>query len=167
MLSEQDLGGSLVGVWNGWGIEFQFFGLWIFKFRSLKFGKNRSFCGISGIFLESSASEKYFSDSGKWPFHTPIHTPTKCRPKDFFATIFRGCASAGGAALIMPHVTCSRGVAARFTLQTATQICRHESRVCCPENMPQKCSRSSGSSDVRQIPCDRKLLYYSNYFSWN
>ena len=63
------------------GMELHFFGLWIFKFRSLKFGKNRSFCGISGIFLEISASEKYFSDSGKWPFHTPpIHTPTKCRP---------------------------------------------------------------------------------------
>ena len=64
------------------GMELQFFGLWIFKFRSLKFGKNRSFCGISGIFPKNSASEKYFSDSGKWPFHTPpIHTPTKCRPK--------------------------------------------------------------------------------------
>ena len=38
-------------------------------------------CGNSGIFVENSASEKYFSDSGKWPFHTPpIHTPTKCRP---------------------------------------------------------------------------------------
>ena len=25
--------------------------------------------------------QNYFSDSGKWPFHTPpIHTPTKCRP---------------------------------------------------------------------------------------
>ena len=63
-------------------MELHFFGLWIFKFRSLKFGKNRSFCGISGIFLEISGSEKYFPDSGKWPFHTPpIHTPTKCRPK--------------------------------------------------------------------------------------
>ena len=45
------------------------------KFPALRFS-----CGISGIFLEISASEKYFSDSGKWPFHTPpIHTPTKCR----------------------------------------------------------------------------------------
>ena len=33
--------------------------------RSLKFGKNHSFCGISGFLLEISASEKYFSDSGK------------------------------------------------------------------------------------------------------
>ena len=63
------------------GMELQFFGLWIFNFRSLKFGKNRSFCGISRIFLQNSASEKYFSDSGKLPFHAPpIHTPTKCRP---------------------------------------------------------------------------------------
>ena len=73
------------------GMELHFFGLWIFKFRSLKFGKNRSFCGISGIFLEISASEKYFSDSGKWPFHTPPKglenrrnevksLPPQCRP---------------------------------------------------------------------------------------
>ena len=36
---------------------------------------------FQGFFVEISASEKYFSDCGKWPFHTPpIHTPTKCRP---------------------------------------------------------------------------------------
>ena len=60
-----------MGVWNGWGYGIANFRALNFKFRSLKFGKNRSFCGISGIFLENSASEKYFSDSGKWPFHTP------------------------------------------------------------------------------------------------
>ena len=58
-------------------------------FRALKFQisepeiwkKNRSLCGISGIFLEISASEKNFPDSGKWPFHMPpIYTSTKCRP---------------------------------------------------------------------------------------
>ena len=75
---ESSGGMERLGVWNC-----IFFGLWILKFRSLKFGENRSFCGISGIFLENSASEKYFSDSGKWPFHTPpIHTPTKCRPNE-------------------------------------------------------------------------------------
>ena len=63
-----------MGVWNGW-VELLFFGLWIFTFRSLKFGEDCSFCGISGIFLENSASEKYFSDSGKWPFHTPPIPP--------------------------------------------------------------------------------------------
>ena len=37
---------------------------------------------FQGFFHEISPSEKYFSDSGKWPFHTPpIHTPTKCRPR--------------------------------------------------------------------------------------
>ena len=42
------------------------------------------FSGISVISLEISASEELFSDSGKWPFHTPpIHTPTKCRPTKF------------------------------------------------------------------------------------
>ena len=35
-----------------------------FSIRSLKFGKSRSFCRISVIFLE-------ISDSGKWSFHTP------------------------------------------------------------------------------------------------
>ena len=40
------IGGSLVGVWNGWGYGIAFFG----SFRSLKFGENRSFCGNSGIF---------------------------------------------------------------------------------------------------------------------
>ena len=63
------------------GMELHFSGLWNFKIRSLKFDQNRSFCGIAGIFLQISAPEKDFPDSGKWPFHTPpIHTPTKCRP---------------------------------------------------------------------------------------
>ena len=63
------------------GMELHFFGLWDFEFRSLKSGENRSFCGIAGIYLQISGSENYFSDSGKWPFHTPpIHTPTKCQP---------------------------------------------------------------------------------------
>ena len=51
------LGGSLVGVWNGWGYEIAFFRALNFEISSLKFGENRSFCGISGTFLEISASE--------------------------------------------------------------------------------------------------------------
>ena len=43
-----------MGVWNGWGYGIAFFR----ALKFLKFGKNRSFCGISGIFLEISASEK-------------------------------------------------------------------------------------------------------------
>ena len=78
------------------GMELHFFWLWVFKYRSLKFGKNRCFCGTWRISLQISASEqyslflrklrvsaseKYFPDSGKWPFHKPpIHTPTKCLP---------------------------------------------------------------------------------------
>ena len=75
------VGGSLVWVWNGWG-----YGIAIFRALNLQISEpeiwqKSLFCGISGIFLENSVSEKYFSDSGKWPFHTPpIHTPTKCRP---------------------------------------------------------------------------------------
>ena len=66
-----------MGVWNGWGYGIAFFRALNFKFRSLKFGENRFFCGNPRILLEISASEKYFSDSGKWSFHTPpIHTPT-------------------------------------------------------------------------------------------
>ena len=65
------------GVWKGWGYGIAFFsGSEFSNFGALKFGKNRSFCGISRISLEISASEKHLLDSGKWPFHTPpIHTP--------------------------------------------------------------------------------------------
>ena len=75
------IGGSLVGVWNGWGYGIAIFRALNFQISEPEIGnKNRSFCRIPGIFLENSASERYFSDSGKWPFHTPtIHTPTKCR----------------------------------------------------------------------------------------
>ena len=70
------IGGSMAG-----GMELHFFGLWNLKFRSLKLDENRSFCWNSRIFLQISDSEKYFSGSGKWQFHTPpIHTFTKCRP---------------------------------------------------------------------------------------
>ena len=38
---------------------------------------------FQGFFWEISAPEKYFSDSGKWLFHTPpIHTPPKGRPSN-------------------------------------------------------------------------------------
>ena len=74
-----NIGGSLVGVWNGWG-----YGIAIFRALNFQISEpeiwQKSLCGILGIFPKNSASEKYFSDSGKWPFHTPpIHTPTKCR----------------------------------------------------------------------------------------
>ena len=66
-----------MGVWNGWGYGIAFFRALKFKISEPEIGKNRSFCGISGIFLQISASEKSFLDSGKWPFRTPpIHTPT-------------------------------------------------------------------------------------------
>ena len=75
------LGGSLVGVWIGWGYGIAFFRALKFQISEPEIWRNRSFCGNSRVSLEISASEKYFSDSGKWPFHTPpIHTPTKCRP---------------------------------------------------------------------------------------
>ena len=71
-------------------MELHFLGLWIFNIRSLKFAENRSFCGISRIFLEISASDKYFSRSGKWPFHTQaIHTPTKRRP-NYYRALTKG-----------------------------------------------------------------------------
>ena len=59
------VGGGLVGVWNGWGYGIAFFGPWIFKFRSLKFGNFKDF-------LEISASLKialHHGTLGKWPFH--------------------------------------------------------------------------------------------------
>ena len=60
------------------GMELDFFRALKFQISEPEIGKNCTFCGISGILLET---EKYFSDSGRWPFHTPpFHTPTKCRP---------------------------------------------------------------------------------------
>ena len=50
--SRKKLGGSPVRVWNGWGYGIAFFRALNFTFRSLKFGKNRSFCGISRILLK-------------------------------------------------------------------------------------------------------------------
>ena len=36
---------------------------------------------FQGVSWEIRPLKNIFSDSGKWPFHTPpIHTPTKCRP---------------------------------------------------------------------------------------
>ena len=74
------VGGSLVGVWNGWGC-----GIAIFRALNFQISEPLAKVALSaefqGFFLENAASEKYFSDSGEWPFHTPpIHTPTKCRP---------------------------------------------------------------------------------------
>ena len=64
--NKTNLGGSLVGVWNGWGFGIAFFRALNFQIPEPEsFCKNRSFCGILGIFLQISASEKYFSDSGK------------------------------------------------------------------------------------------------------
>ena len=58
-----------MGVWNGWG-----YGIAFFRALNFQISEPRNFWD----FPEISATEKYFSDSGKCPFHTPpIHTPTK------------------------------------------------------------------------------------------
>ena len=78
---ESSGGMEWLGVWNGWGYGIAFFRALNFQISEPEIWRKSLFCGISGTFLELLASEKYFSDSGKWPFHTPpIHTPTKCRP---------------------------------------------------------------------------------------
>ena len=86
----RESGGGLewLGVWNCIfsGSEFQISEPEIWS-------KSLFFCGNSRILLEISASEKYFSDSGKWSSHTPpIHTPTKCRPIFFFESFGRDLA---------------------------------------------------------------------------
>ena len=75
-----------MGVWNGWGYGIAFFRALKFQISEPeKIWQKSLFLQNFGDFLQISASEKYFSDSGKWPFHTPpIHTPTKCRPKSCF-----------------------------------------------------------------------------------
>ena len=74
---------SLVWVRNGWGCGIAyFFGLWNFEIRSLKCGQNRSSYGISGIFLQISASQSNF---GLWEMAILYSTnpcffaPTKCQ----------------------------------------------------------------------------------------
>ena len=70
-----------MGVWNGWGYGIAFFRALKFQFSEPEILQKSLFLWNLGIFLQISASEKYFSDSGKLPFHTlPIHTPTKCLP---------------------------------------------------------------------------------------
>ena len=61
-------------VWTGWG-----YGIAIFRALNFfqisepeKFGKNRSFCEISGVFLENSASGKF--SFGLWKMAIPYAT---------------------------------------------------------------------------------------------
>ena len=57
-----------------------FFELWIFNSEPEICWTSLCLLNYSGC-LEISASEKYFSDYGRWPFHNPpIHISTKCRP---------------------------------------------------------------------------------------
>ena len=65
----QNIGRSLVTLWNGWAYGIALFRALNFEFRSLKFGKNRSFCGVSGILLKNSASDQYFF--GLWNMVVP------------------------------------------------------------------------------------------------
>ena len=90
---ESSGGMEWLGVWNDWGYGIAFFRARNFQSSEPEIWRKSLFCGISCIFLEISASEKMFSDSGKWPFHappihTPIHTPTKCRPKNAHLCFF-------------------------------------------------------------------------------
>ena len=64
-----------------WGYGIAFFRALNFQISEPEIWRKSLWLRNLRILLEISASEKYFSDSGKWPFHTPpIHTPTKCRP---------------------------------------------------------------------------------------
>ena len=68
-----------MGVWNGWG-----YGIAIFRALKLQISepetwqKSLFLREFAGIFLENSASEKYFSDSGNEPLLSKSHTCTKC-----------------------------------------------------------------------------------------
>ena len=71
-------------AWNGWGYGIATFRALKFQILEPEIWQKSPFCGISGIFLQNSAlKKKYFSESGRWPFHTPpFHTPTGRRPKN-------------------------------------------------------------------------------------
>ena len=43
-----------MGVWNGWGYGVAMFQALNFQISEPIFGENRSFCGVSGIFLDIS-----------------------------------------------------------------------------------------------------------------
>ena len=66
-----------MGVWNGWGYGIAIFSRSeFFKFRSLKFGKNRS-VEFQGFSWKIRPLKKYFSDSGKMtiPYATNPYPP--------------------------------------------------------------------------------------------
>ena len=70
-----------MGVWNGWGYGIAIFRALNFQISEPEIWQKSLFLRNFRDFPGKFVSEKYFSDSGKWPFHTPpIHTPTKCRP---------------------------------------------------------------------------------------
>ena len=62
----------------------EWLGVWNCVDRSLKFGANRSFCRISGIFLQISASESCFQtlENGHSIRHQPIPTLSSGRAVD-------------------------------------------------------------------------------------
>ena len=66
------------------GMELLFFGLWVFEFRSLKFGENRSFCGFQGFFSGNFGLWKIFfrtlENGHSIHHHQSIPPLTKCRP---------------------------------------------------------------------------------------
>ena len=66
------------------GMELQFFRAQNFQISEPEIWQKSFFSAeFQGFSRKIRPLKKYFSDSGKWPFHTPpIHTPTKCRPND-------------------------------------------------------------------------------------
>ena len=76
------LGGSLVGVRNGWGYGIAFFRALNFQISEPEIWQKIALSVEFKAFpWKFRPLKKQISDSGKWPFHTPpIHTPTKCRP---------------------------------------------------------------------------------------
>ena len=76
-LSFENRRGPSVGVWNGWRYGIAFLGALNFQILEPEIWQKSLFLRNFKDFPGISASEKYFSDSGKWPFHMPpIHTPT-------------------------------------------------------------------------------------------
>ena len=107
------LGGSLLGVWNGWGYGIAFFGLWNFKVRSLKFGQNRSFWGIAGIFLPISALKNNFrTQENGHPIRHQSIPPLSAGRKILF------CANLGGEDSLEKcqwHISSDKRVAKHFS----------------------------------------------------
>ena len=79
-----------MGLWNGWG-----YGIAIFRALNFQISEPEIWPKIAlsaefqGFSWKIRPLKNIFRSLEKWPFHTPpIHTPTKCQPKNVFGKLW-------------------------------------------------------------------------------